>query len=239
MEKIGIVTPSFNKPLHVLTAVKSIIGQSHSNWEYYIVDNSTDEGKTREVIKKYLSTLSPTTRNKIFYIEKNFNQEFRNNNYVPSIITNELFKNMKTDFLFYISDDDYLERNCFDVLIAWFKINQDKKVVYFKLSLEKETTNSTTIVGELPAMNTFGTTFGKNKHTPLDYLDGGQVLFKKEVLDSMSYPFFPESMEKESACHCDGLFLQKLCNICDIYPVNYSSKLGCHRITNLSTWRKN
>lgn len=238
MGKIGIVTPSYNKPNYVLRAIDSIVQQSYKDWEYHIVDNSTDSGITRNVIREYLSRLPNDIRDKINYKEEDFTKEFKKNNYVPSVITNKIFKEIIVDYLFYISDDDYIEYNCFDVLVEWFSRNLDKKIVYFKLSLLQESYSKTTVIGELPVLNTFGKVFGKNLQTPLNYMDGGQIMFKKEILKDILYPFFPETSNPFDACHCDGLFLLKLCDKYYIHPVDYPLPLGSHNMTELSTWRK-
>jgi len=234
--KVSLITPSYNKPEYVIDTVKSIVNQTYKNWEYTIIENSTDE-VTRDKIKQYISNLPQEIKNKIIYIEKNFSIEERRTKYIPSIIVNDFYKNTKnTDLLFYISDDDYLHVNCFDYLVKEFN-NNNNIVFYFKLGLLQQRGSSFINVGELPAMNTFGKEFNKTR-TPVDYVDGGQIIFKKELLNKISYPFFEENLIQGVSNHCDGLFLEKIANTVGIPPISFNIPLGFHRITTKSTWRK-
>ena len=41
-------------------------------------------------------------------------------------------------------------------------------------------------------------------------VDGGQVMWRREMLDVIGDPWLPEDPDHSSCCHSDGLFLEKL-----------------------------
>ena len=64
-------------------------------------------------------------------------------------------------------------------------------------------------------------------------VDGAQIMFRREVLDRIGDPWLPE--DTASCSHSDGLFLEKLANVCGRVP-GIDATLVTHRFTPLSTY---
>ena len=92
---VSIIIPVYNGSNYVAEAVESALNQTYENVEVIVVnDGSDDNGKTREVLKRY--------DNRIKYIEKE-------NGGVASAL-NEGIRNMSGDYFAWLSHDDIFEK---------------------------------------------------------------------------------------------------------------------------------
>lgn len=53
---VSYFTPSYNTSTKIYDVYKSLVEQTYSNWEWVVVDDSTDEGKTLDILKTIAST---------------------------------------------------------------------------------------------------------------------------------------------------------------------------------------
>lgn len=63
-------------------------------------------------------------------------------------------------------------------------------------------------------------------------VDGGQVMYRREVLDALGDPWMPE--ESGTCRHSDGVFLERVAGVTPIEPLGET--LLAHRFTPLSTY---
>lgn len=66
-------------------------------------------------------------------------------------------------------------------------------------------------------------------------VDGGQVMFRREVLDKIGDPWLPESPDNAICRHSDGIFLEKLGAVAGIVQ-SIADVLYDHRFTPISTY---
>lgn len=223
MNKVSAFLPSFNKPEYVTDAIGSVLSQTHENLELWILENSND-GVTREVIKA-----SPYyTDKRVKYIEIDFTDEQREHAYVTSVLCNEYFDKAEGDYIFYISDDDVLDIRCFELMI---EKNRFCHVVFHTQKVIRNNGNGWDLISVRAADREIGHGTGI---VPDCYIDGGQILFKKECLRDVEKPYFETDMFH--AHHMDGLFMNKLAEKYTFFPVNH--ELSTHRITRKSLWTK-
>lgn len=221
MNKVSVFLPSFNKPEYVIDAIDSVLSQTHQDLELWVLENSND-GVTRDVIKE--SPYMADTR--VMYVEIDFTDKQRNTAYVTSVLCNEYFDRANGKYIFYISDDDVIDPRCFELMAQ-----EDKDVVFHTQKVVKGSGNEWELVSVRAADREIGLGTGI---VPDCYIDGGQILFKKECLKRIERPYFETNMFH--AHHMDGLFMNKLAEKYVFYPVNY--ELSTHRITEKSLWTR-
>jgi glycosyltransferase involved in cell wall biosynthesis len=226
---VSIVTPSYNKHEYVMDAVRSVFDQSITNWEYYLIDNSTDNGVTREKLRRELPR-DP----RLHYLEFDFTEAERHQFYVPAYIVNQVYDEISGTYVFYLSDDDIIYPKCLETQVLFLESNPEAFVCYHsqkRLFLRPEGWHEEGGVYVNFVM-------GKDTRFPgVDCnLDGGQIMHRRECLKYLEKPYAPES--PESASHSDGLLLQKLANLWKFYPVPVHEALSAHRVTPKSTWNK-
>jgi len=211
MSKVVIITASYNKGKYVKNTIQGVIDQTYKDWEYFLVDNSTDD-ITRPIIREALKIHN---NKQIHYIEKDYTEAERQEFYIPAVILNEyMAKADPEDYILFIADDDYIEPTCLEKLAGLLNSNQDINVVYGRMNgyvLEGDTFVPWRV---LQANRVW------EKGSVLDcILDGGQMIFRKKCLDVLSKPWYNE-LNNADASHCDGLFMNKLCDAFPFYPVD-------------------
>ena len=216
--KITIFTCSYNKPQYISEAISSVLAQTYPDFEYIILENSTD-GKTRNIVRSFKDS-----RIRLFEID--FSDKEREKIYVESHLKNTYAKEARGQFIMYLSDDDVLEPNCFAEHIQEFakdvaqSINfHGWRVVYLDTNKPDE------IIG---VKNRYGL---NTQRRPGRRIDGGSVMYKKELLVQITEPYF--KLRWKDAHISDGLFLNRLAQTTTFYPIN--KILHIKRITKIST----
>lgn len=51
-DKVSVVTPFFNEAGHLPECIESVLGQSHADFEYILVDNHSCDGSS-EIAREY------------------------------------------------------------------------------------------------------------------------------------------------------------------------------------------
>ncbi|MCX5726098.1 MAG: glycosyltransferase family 2 protein [Candidatus Saganbacteria bacterium] len=220
---VTIITPSFNKPRYVLDAIKSVISQTHQDWTYYIVDNSTDVA-TRNTIKDFLKKASD---DRIKYLEVNFSDSLRERFHIPSVLCNALCLLADKKYIYYLSDDDMIHELCLESMVKFLEENFEFGACYCRGESIRFTVDSGQEkwikVHEFPFGQTFNGTL-----LPDELVDGGQVLIKKSIIEKMfiaseTINFFLMPKIKGASNHSDGIFLNKLTGYTEIHPCIYNS----------------
>ena len=241
MTRVRVFTPSYNKKDMVIQNVQSIIAQTHTDWHLTIVDNSVDGGVTRGHLSAYLNSLAPEIRGKIAYMEHDFSEEFRKTRYVPAFLWNNFLTSIglsnEQSYCFYMSDDDLVEPNCFEEAAKFLDANPFYGSCYFKMRVLM----NDKFYADLPFNFPYGTEF-TTLRTPLNSVDGGQVIVRSQVLKSILYripEIVPTTIEREICCRCDGHFVINVIRYGGVlYAVPYEGHLGSHRSYEASTWLK-
>lgn len=225
---ISILTPSFNKFPFVMDAVNSVMSQTVTNWEYWIIDNSTDL-----ITRLHLQQNLPKDP-RFHYFEVDFTQDERRDYTIHAHIINQVYPEMTGTYIFYLSDDDIIYPQCFQHMIGCLESTPDCWVSYH--SQQRLFWRA----GNWQESGGIHTRYVMGKDTVYPgvdgRLDGGQIMHRRSCLDFLDYPFFPEDPIYGS--HCDGVFMQKLAERWKFYPVATPEPLSAHRATPLSTWLK-
>lgn len=120
---VSIVLPVYNGEKYIQECVDSIVNQTYENWELIIInDGSTDK---TDIICKDIAQ----KENRIKY--------YRINNGGVSNARNYALSKAIGEFIFFIDADDYIKKDCLDILIKeQKKINADITVCGYYVLLE-------------------------------------------------------------------------------------------------------
>ena len=225
MAKVSIFTPSFNKKRWVLEGIKSIIDQSFKDFDYLLVDNSTDLA-TRLSVKEMCAT-----DKRLAYLERDFTAEERKKNFIGSILVNEYLPTLTGDYILYKSDDDLLDPSCLETCVAYLDAHPDAYVVWFSMKDTEEQEDGTFLyLGGIKANKRVGL---NTRYPEVVYkLDGGQIIYRRECLEKVIQPFYPSGWLRAS--RADGLFMNQLAKFYTFYPI--TKDLLEHRRTQLSSF---
>jgi len=225
MPAISILTPSYNKSIYVLDSIKSVIGQTFKDIEYFIVENSTDE-KTRGLVDNYVKSLNDP-RVHLFF--EDYPAATRIQYYVPSLIINKYFDLMHGDYILYLSDDDILDLECVEKVMDMLKTG----VSACSFKLRKQIWRNGKFVADNGDITpSHKTALGEGIDC---VIDGGQIVISKACLPKLGQPYYRVAKDGDSH-HCDGLFLNRLTKIVHIFPIFTEKPLVYHRQTEISLW---
>jgi spore maturation protein CgeD len=218
----SVFTLSHNKGQYAVEAIKSVLAQDYPDFEYWILENSTD-ASTRELIAPLLG--DP----RIIYEEIDLTASERAACYVPAMLLNRYYPKAAGRYIFYLSDDDLLDPGCVGECVRFLDADPDRHVCYFS---HRHATGGGVMLNAIMAVHPMGA--GTGEPVVDCRIDGGQIVHRRTVLDAITWPWFPETPEPAQACHADGLFMQRLADRFIFWPIaNY---LGTKRRTELSVW---
>lgn len=170
--KVSIIIPVYNGSNYLSCAIDCALNQTYKNIEIIVVnDGSSDDGKTKEVAKKY--------GKKISYYEKE-------NGGVSSAL-NYGIKKMTGDYFAWLSHDDLIEPNHIEKLVEYISIEGNEKTIpyaSFKIVDENGVIRlPETIAVQLYCFD-YKTSVLKNEFTLLKgEINGGSVLIPKEAFN--------------------------------------------------------
>jgi hypothetical protein len=231
--RISCFLPSHNKGDYVIDALASIFSQDYNAWELFIVENSTDGGHTRGLIKDYLGSYLDDPS--VHYHELDDLDEERGKFYITAWLMNMYYPKANGDIIFYLSDDDVLDPKIFGRIVRHFDENPEIDALYFHLArgfvkdpgegINMESSNYPPILADII-------------RGPDDVdcqIDGGQVAYRTSVLEKLEKPWIPDS-KGNGANHADGLHLVKVATVAPIHPLHYYGVK--HRFTPVSVWSR-
>jgi spore maturation protein CgeD len=225
MPLASVFTPSYNKGHYATEAIASVLAQDFSDFEYWILENSTD-GVTRKEIAPLLG--DP----RVIYEEIELTAGERERTYPTAVLLNRYYPKANGKYIFYLSDDDLLEPSCVSRCVEFMEADPQRRVCYFGLLHASLREGGFMPTGGIPALHPMG--MGTELPVVDSRIDGGQIAHRKDCLDWIGPPYFPEQAEHGIACHADGLFMQKMAREFTFHPVE--EFLVTHRRTPLSTW---
>jgi spore maturation protein CgeD len=221
----SVFTPSYNKGRYAAEAIASVLGQDCPDFEYWILENS-DDGTTRDIIAPLLGD------SRVLYQEIDLDPAQRAGCYPPAMLLNRYYPEAAGKYIFYLSDDDLLDSTCIRTCTEFLEAHPARRVCYFSHRHEVCGPGGASPAGEIAATVPLG---GGTEQPVVDCrIDGGQIAHRKDCLDYIDQPWFPETPEPGLACHADGRFMQKLAAHFTFHPV--PETLGTKRRTPLSAW---
>lgn len=232
--KVSVFLPSYNKGRYVLDAMRSVFRQTRTDWELWIIENSND-GETHKLVEAELEYWRALP-NQIHY-ERLEGEEIENKRaytYITSWLMNVYYPEANGEYIFYLSDDDLIDPECFEVMAGELDSHPDRAIVYAGLrtvaSTEPGQTGPFPDSG-IPAKDELSFTGSVDSR-----VDGGQVMHRKICLDALVHPYFEEIPDPTIARHADGIFLERLIGRFTFYPID--RYLITHRWTSKSQWAR-
>ena len=205
MIPITIFTCSFNKPKYVTEAMKSVLNQTHKDFEYIVLENSTDN-VTKQVVNKVKDP-----RMKVVHEE--INQWRRKKTYPESYLKNKYYPKARGKYILFLADDDLLTPTCLEEHIKDFRKNPTHKANYHSYRI-------TYLNHKFPdEIKSADVIYGKDwNNDPVCNIDGVTLMHEKSLLDQMVQPYFRGNW---SMAHVsDGYFARRIATITNIYPIN-------------------
>jgi len=108
VQKISIITPSYNQSAFIEQTINSVLSQNYANLEYIIIDGGSTDGSV-EIIKKYEKYLTH------WVSEKDNGQ---------SHAINKGFKMASGEIINWLNSDDYYEPDTFKIIAEQMKDEQ-------------------------------------------------------------------------------------------------------------------
>ncbi|WJX02541.1 glycosyltransferase [Priestia aryabhattai] len=120
---ISIILTSYNKPLFVGKAIESILAQTETNWELFIMDDNSSID-TVNIIEKYIKD------SRIHYYNSNVEHEDRHKTTRYATLINIALTMIKGKFVSYLTDDTIFLPHRLELMIEYFSQNTDCNILY-------------------------------------------------------------------------------------------------------------
>ena len=114
-----IVTPSFNSEKYISKTIESVLSQTYSNFEYFVIDGDSEDS-TKKIIKSFGSDIDYTISEK---------------DEGMYCALNKGFKKGKGDIFCYINSDDILLPNTLAIVAEFFYFHQNYDLVFGDMNL--------------------------------------------------------------------------------------------------------
>lgn len=136
------------------------------------------------------------------------------------------------DYVCTFYDDDRWHPTFIEQMAGYLDDHPDQLAVWcsqHRIRLDRDGTE--TLIGVIAAT-------GPKRTGEWDcHVDGGQVMFRRDVLDAIGDPWLPEDPADGVCRHSDGIFLEKLGAVCGVvHPLPGGPVLYDHRFTPISTY---
>jgi spore maturation protein CgeD len=120
---VSIIMTSYNKPDTVGEAIQSVLDQTYTNWELFIMDDASNT-KTQKVIQPYLK--DP----RIHFYNSHVKNEDRYKKTRYAVLINEALPLTQGEYLSYLTDDNLYLPNRLEVMVDYFRKHPDVDIVY-------------------------------------------------------------------------------------------------------------
>ena len=161
-------------------------------------------------------------------------EKTRRETYITPWLLNVYYPEAHGEYIFYLSDDDLIDSDCFEVMAGELDANPEYGVVYAGLRIVVGTEPGET--GPFPDQGFPAKDIRSFPGSVDCKMDGGQVMHRKMCLDHMVFPYFADEKLGYIANHVDGIFLERLVGRFAFYPID--RYLITHRRTKLSLWTR-
>ncbi|PKG22771.1 glycosyltransferase family 2 protein [Niallia nealsonii] len=111
---VSVILTSYNKPLTIASAIESVLNQTYSNWELFIMDDNSSK-EIVAIIKKYL------TDSRISYFNSHVldSERYKTTRYATLI--NEAISKSRGDYLTYLTDDNIFLPNRLETMVYYLQ----------------------------------------------------------------------------------------------------------------------
>lgn len=196
--------PCHNKPAgFALDGVDSCLVQDMPLWELFIMENS-DNQTTREDLRSYLD--DTRFKGRVHYCELNLDDVRRSTVDVPVWLCNRFYPMANGDFILYMSDDDLWLPGIFARITEVMDRHPDWDGLYFNSTLSYAYEPGQGLTGA----PWIGASYPRGCGQLDSQIDGGQMTFRKSVLDRVRPPWFPEDRDPSTMSHSDGILMERL-----------------------------
>src|SRR5690606_12892150 len=120
---VSIILTSYNKPWFIAQTIESILKQTWSEWELFIMDDHSND-VTVQLIKKYVD--NP----RIFYRNSFIEKENRYKTTRYATLINEAIPLTKGKYVTYITDDTVYLPNRLSEMVKHLESNPSKEIVF-------------------------------------------------------------------------------------------------------------
>ncbi|WP_238456076.1 glycosyltransferase family A protein [Lederbergia galactosidilytica] len=121
--KVSVILTSYNKPLFLKKAIESVLNQTMTEWELWIMDDHSNF-ETVEMIQHYLG--DP----RIFYRNSEIKDEERYQTTRYATMINEAISLSKGQYLTYLTDDTIYVPTRLEEMVAFIEENPGVEIVY-------------------------------------------------------------------------------------------------------------
>lgn len=163
MQKISIITPSFNQGQFLEQTIDSVLSQNYPNLEYIIIDGGSSDNSV-EIIKKYEKHLH-------FWTSEKDNGQ--------SDAINKGLKHANGDIINWLNSDDYYEPNALKKVAAYFD-DEKTLVVAGKSNIWKHNKISL----QSPGTDIYSSI---EKTIGFARIDQPETFFSKKAIDKMGF----------------------------------------------------
>lgn len=228
--RISVFLPSHNKGGFAVEAARSVLEQDFTDFELWIMENSTDDGRTRKLLRKYVDLDDP----RVIYEEITVPEDIRDTKAPCPWLLNRYYPLANGEIILYVSDDDLFVPGIFRAVVNHLDEHPEQDAVYFHLA---RTTAKVPGEGKSWRERWAGIAADaiRGENVVDCCIDGGQIAYRKHVLEAIGQPYFYEGQDAEAA-HADGLHLKDVAALFPFHPLKVQGVI--HRHTPVSTWTK-
>ncbi|WP_179295386.1 glycosyltransferase family 2 protein [Bacillus sp. FJAT-45350] len=127
---VSIILTSYNKPNLIGKAIKSVLQQTFSNWELFIMDDNSNQ-ETIEVITSCLN--DPRIKYSNSYIE----HEERHKTTRYATLINQAIERSRAKYVTYLTDDSMFFSERLQIMVSDLEANPHKQVVYSEQEIKR------------------------------------------------------------------------------------------------------
>jgi spore maturation protein CgeD len=121
--KVSVIVTSYNRPEWLAEAIESVLSQTHSNWEMFVMDDNSPGSDVDTLLGKYQD-------DRILYFKSNVADEDRSKTCRYATNINLALKLCKGEYISYLTDDDSYYPQRFELMANYLDVNPDVSVVY-------------------------------------------------------------------------------------------------------------
>jgi len=221
--RCSVFLPSFCKPQYVHEAIASVLAQTETDFEFIIAENSTDDGKTRAVVKKAIGKDA-----RVRYEEVDVPEQTRKTVTTEALLKNRFFAEAKGEYIMILCDDDLLKPTCIEKHLEFFAKHPGCLWNYHHVETWMMSTGQ-----RLEGQHIY--LFDGRRCFPGGCIDGGAIMLHRSILEHLAQPWF--SLEPEDAAWTDAIFANRVAHLVPLYPMG-PEVLSIKRQTPQSTFMK-